>query len=108
MRREPFDRGKILTILQENRGMELPIEFGMLQRVLDTMGTALSAYDLREHLTYLQGKEYVSLTRRRDLARPDRMARGVHRPDDIVSVRLTPQGADLIQGAIAADPGVQF
>ena len=108
--RQAYERGQILQILSQNRGSEIPIEFVLLLRTLDTLGSAMSAQDLRNRLQYLADKGYVQLRRNRDLPgfRPDRMARGVDRPDDIVSVKLTARGTDLVEGTIPADPGVQF
>ena len=103
-------RGQILRVLEENRGIEVAVDFTVLLRTLDTLGASLSAHDLRDCLRYLADKGYVALTRWRDLAafRPDRLPRGGLRPDDIVSVKLSPAGLDLVQGSIPADPGISF
>ena len=108
--RQVYERGQILQVLAQNRAIELPIEFGLLLRTLDTLGVSLSAHDLRDRLQYLAEKAYVILQRRRDLKgfRLDRTPRGSDRPDDIVCVKLAAKGLDLAEGTIAADPGVQF
>lgn len=104
--RKLYERGTILTMLQQNRGLEWPIAFMPFLRALHLINLPLAPQGLREHLEYLSQRGYVALTRREDL--PGYRTSGLRtdeRPDQIMLVKLTARAMDLIEGTIS-DEGV--
>lgn len=89
--RDQEQRALLLEILRDNDAIDRPLTFEGVQRTMDTLGQSVSANDLRKLLRYLEGRGLVCLTLRSALG-------GVrHRhekSDDIVLVRLTPNGLD--------------
>jgi hypothetical protein len=109
-RTEQWQRGRILQVLSDNGALGSAMSFGLLLRTLDTLGVSLSARELGRPLDYLAGKEYTTLQRRKDIPGYDRQRAkiGAGRPSDIIAVKLTPKGQDLVDRNIPADPGIDF
>lgn len=89
-------RGQILKILKV--AYPGPASLQLLELTLSDRHYQLSPTEIQGHVTYLGEKGYVS-SREED----DRLL-GVTR----VLVKLTPQGIDLLEGSIGADPGVEL
>ncbi len=106
MSREQYERGTILEHLMANRGIQVPMAFFQLLRGLRLLNLPLSPRDLRDRLEYLAAKGYVEVRRLQDMPGfRERDLKGDQQPDHIVTVKLTPAGVDLLEGA-ASDPGV--
>ena len=109
-RTEQWQRGRILQVLKDNGALGAAMSFGLLLRTLDTLGLSLSARELAARLDYLSGKEYLDPKRRKDMPGYDRDRGrvGGGRPNDIIAVKLTPKGQDLVDANIDQDPGIDF
>lgn len=103
---EPVIRGQVLHVLAEREGIASAMGLVLLMKALDLVGISLSARELAERLVYLEGKGYVTLSRRSDLPNWDRGKTGAGRPRDVLSARLTATGQDIVDGT-AKDPGVE-
>ena len=108
--RTTFQRGNILTALRAEFTRE-KTPAAVLFHTVASLVAGLTRNEFDDHLTYLEGKEYIRLWHQRDMEeeRDDRQPsdRDV-RSDDIRFARLLPKGVDLLEGSIPADPGIDF
>lgn len=106
MSREIYERGTILRVLRENRGLEMPVSFQVLLGALHLLGLPLSHQSLRENCEYLAAKGYLELTRSKDMPgyRVGKL-RGNEQPDFVQMVKLTADAIDLLEGHVS-DVGI--
>lgn len=100
-------RGDIIRVLYEDYVSNMTPVHAIIG-ALDAMGTSLAAETLDFHLVYLSDSGYVKIWRTRDMPgwRSDR--RGAGSPDEIRFAKLLPLGLQLLDGIVAANPGVKF
>jgi hypothetical protein len=105
--RHADEKGAILAALKEEYTRPMTSVRALL-RALDAMGRSMRPVGLDFALTYLADCGYVRITRVRELPsyRADRDTDA--QPDAIMFVKLLPKGLHLVDGQIAADPGVNF
>ena len=106
---ETDTRGWILKVLAANDGLRQPMAFGLMRKSLRNVCIDLSVNGLASEAVYLEEAGYIACHRRKDI--PGYEARegcraGGGRPSDILALKLTRKGLDLVQGALPADPGV--
>jgi len=103
---EPVIRGQILSVLSVRNGVGSVMGLVLLMKALDLVGISLSARELSKRCVYLEGKGYLTLFRRKNLSSWDRGEIGAGRPDDVLSVKMTAAGQDIVDGT-TSDPGVE-
>jgi hypothetical protein len=105
--RHADEKGAILQALSQNYAAKMT-SVRALVGALDLLGHAMTSEGMQFALMYLADCEYIKIWRNEDLPgwRPDRM-NDTH-GYTIVFARLLPKGLLLIDGRIAADPGVRF
>lgn len=105
--RHAEERGRILAVLKEDYG-RARTKVTSLAGALDLLGFPMSEESVGFSLRYLADQSFVQVWRVRDMAQFRRDRRATENPDTIVWATLTPRGLQLIDGAIAEDPGVRF
>ena len=105
--RKARERGDILQMLKEDYTTPMT-GVNVLRRALDSLNTCLSPDDLDFHLVYLFDQEYVRIWRRKDLPGFRRDRAQDADADQILFVRLTARGLQLVDGEIKEDQKVAF
>jgi hypothetical protein len=105
--RHAIERGRILQSLSQEYG-RMPVMVATLLGALDALGYPMTPESMQFSLTYLADQGYVVVVRAGDTPGYRRDRANAVLPEAIVTARLLPRGLQLIDGAIAADPGVRF
>jgi len=87
-------RGWMLHII--NRARPYGASFRLVEETLCEMGYSVPENEIKTHLLYLQRRGYIHME--------EKQAAGVMRRMNFV----TPDGMDLLEGNIDADPGVML
>lgn len=105
--RHAEQRGGIIRCLREDYSAAMT-GVSALASAMDMLGYPMSSETLTFHLNYLADSGFIRIWRNRDMpnSRPDR--RPIGDPEIVRFAKLLPHGLHLLDGLIAADPGVKF
>jgi hypothetical protein len=105
--RHAIERGHILLALQQDY-REVMTSVRSLVGAIDLIGYPMTVKELEFHLVRLADGGYIRIWRAGDVPGYRRDRSMEERASRIVFARLLPPGLQLIDGDIAADPGVRF